>query len=188
MGTKSSVHNKMNNHSDSHRRRPASPWVARFAGEIEPGGRVLDLACGSGRHSIFLLRRGHAVTACDIDVSAVADLGGEAGMEITAADLENDAWPFADRRFTAVVVANYLHRPLFPHILAALAPGGLLLYETFAAGNERFGRPRNPAHLLKRGELLSGILAGLTIIAYEDLTIGEPESAAVQRVCARKPA
>jgi SAM-dependent methyltransferase len=178
----------MNKHSGGHRRGKPSPWIARFAGEIEAGGQVLDLACGSGRHSLFLLGCGHGVTASDIDVSRLADIRGEAGLEIIAADLENAPWPFSGRRFAAVVVTNYLHRPLFPHILAVLAPGGLLLYETFAAGNERFGRPRNPDHLLKRGELLSGILGGLTVLAYEDLTIGEPKSAAVQRVCARKPA
>ncbi len=178
----------MSKHSGARRRGPPSPWIARFVGEIEPGGSVLDLACGSGRHCLFLLQRGHAVTASDIDVSALADIEGEAGLEIVAADLESDPWPFSERRFAAVVVTNYLHRPLFSHILTALAPRGLLLYETFAAGNECFGRPTNPAHLLKRGELLSGIFAGLTILAYEDLTISEPKPAAVQRVCARKPA
>ena len=117
----------------------------------------------------------------------MADLQEESNLEIVAADLENAPWPFSDRQFAAVIVTNYLHRPLFPNILSALAPGGLLLYETFAAGNERFGRPRNPAYLLKRGELISGILAGLTILAYEDVIIDEPSPAAVQRVCARKP-
>ena len=177
----------MNKPGGAHRRGPPSPWIERFAGEIEPGGQVLDLACGSGRHSIYLLWRGHPVTASDIDVSALVDIRGEADLEIVAADLENAGWPFSGRRFAAVVVTNYLHRPLFPHIVSALAPGGLLLYETFAAGNERFGRPRNPAYLLKRGELLSGIFAGLTILAYEDLTVEAPRPAALQRICARKP-
>ena len=170
------------------RRGPPSPWVRRFADSIKPGGNVLDLACGSGRHSLFLLERGHSVTACDIDISGVADLNENPSFELIAADLENAPWPLANRRFTAIIVTNYLHRPLFPHILAALAPEGLLIYETFAAGNERFGRPRNPDHLMWRGELLSGVLASLTIIAYEDLDISEPQPAAVQRVCARKPA
>ena len=178
----------MSKHNGAHGRGAPSPWITRFAGEIEPGGPVLDLASGSGRHSIFLLQRGHTVTASDIDVSALADIQQDAGLEIIAADLENSAWPFSGRQFAAIIVTNYLHRPLFPHIVAALAPGGLLLYETFAAGTERFGRPRNPAHLLQRGELLSGAFAGLTILAYEDLTIGEAKPAAVQRVCARKPA
>lgn len=175
----------MCNHSGEHRRGAPSPWIQRFADQIEPSGSVLDLACGSGRHSLFLLERGHPVSATDIDLAGVADLGEMAGLERVEADLENAAWPFAGRQFEAIIVANYLHRPLFPHILSALAPGGLLLYETFAAGNEAFGKPRNPDHLLKRGELISGILAGLTILAYEDLTVSEPHPAAIQRVCAR---
>jgi len=178
----------MNKHHDALGRDAPSSWVTRFAREIEPGGPVLDLACGSGRHSLFLLQRGHRVTACDIDVSPLTDIQEEAGLEIIAADLENGSWPFSERQFAAIVVTNYLHRPLFPDILAALAPGGLLLYETFAAGNESFGRPTNPDYLLKRGELLSGAFATLTILVYEDLTINDPKAAAVQRVCARKPA
>ena len=176
----------MSKNSGGHRRGPPSDWIQRFVGEIKPGGSILDLACGSGRHSLFLLRRGHPVTACDIDVSGLADIKREAGLEIIQADLENTPWPFPERLFSAIVVTNYLHRPLFPHILSALAPQGLLLYETFAAGNERFGRPKNPDYLLHRGELLSSIFAGLTIIAYEDLTIKEPYPAALQRLCARK--
>ncbi len=178
----------MSKHHRAHGRGTPSSWITRFAGEIEPGGPVLDLACGSGRHSLFLLQRGHQVTACDIDVSALTDIQEEAGLELIATDLENSAWPFSERQFAAVVVTNYLHRPLFPNILAALMPGGLLLYETFAAGNENFGRPRNPDYLLKRGELLSGVFAALTILVYEDLTISDPKPAAVQRICARKPA
>ena len=107
-------------------------------------------------------------------------------MELVEADLENAPWPFPERQFAAIIVTNYLYRPLFPQILAALAPGGLLLYETFAAGNEQFGRPLNPDNLLNRGELMSGILTGLTIIAYEDVTISEPRPAALQRVCAER--
>ncbi len=171
-----------------HRRGPPSPWIERFAVGVKPGGNALDLACGSGRHSLYLLARGHGVTACDIDISNLADLEGSPGLELFETDLENAAWPFAERQFAAIIVTNYLHRPLFPYILAALAPEGLLIYETFAAGNERFGRPRNPDHLLRRGELLSGVLAGLAIIAYEDLEISEPQPATLQRVCARKPA
>ncbi|MDA0229834.1 MAG: class I SAM-dependent methyltransferase [Proteobacteria bacterium] len=178
----------MSKHNGAQGRGAPSSWITRFAGEIEPRGSVLDLACGGGRHSLFLLRHGLQVTACDIDVSALADIQEEARMEIVAADLENGAWPFSGRQFAAIVVTNYLHRPLFPEILAALTPGGLLLYETFAAGNENFGRPRNPAYLLNRGELLSSVFAGLVILAYEDLIIEEPKPAAVQRICARKPA
>ena len=178
----------MNKHHGALGRGAPSSWITRFAGEIESGGPVLDLACGSGRHSLFLLQLGLRVTACDIDVSALMDIQEEAGLEIFAADLENGAWPFFERQFAAVVVTNYLHRPLFPDILAALTPGGLLLYETFAAGNESLGRPRNPDYLLKRGELLSSVFAALTILAYEDLTISDPKPTAVQRIFARKPA
>ncbi len=167
-----------------HRRGPPSAWVERFAERVKAGGNVLDLACGSGRHSRYMLERGHPVTACDIDISDLADLTEMPGLEIVQADLENAPWPFANRQFSAIIVTNYLHRPLFPDILTALAPEGILIYETFAAGNEVFGKPRNPDHLLQRGELLSGILGGLTIIAYEDLEISEPYPAAVQRVCA----
>ncbi len=142
-----------------------SPWIARFAALVPAGGTVLDLACGGGRHSRLFLERGHPVTAMDRDV-AQARLAE--GAELIAADLEDGSpWPLAGRSFDAVVVTNYLWRPLFPAILAALKPGGALLYETFAAGNEAFGRPANPDHLLKRGELLE-LAGGLTVIAYED--------------------
>jgi SAM-dependent methyltransferase len=113
---------------------------------------VLDLACGSGRHGRLFSDRGHPVVFLDQDVDSLADLEAKPGVEIICADLENDSpWPLADRRFAAVVVTNYLHRPLFPDILAAVAPGGWLLYETFAAGNEKYGRPSNPDFLLDIG-------------------------------------
>jgi len=169
-----------------HRCGPPSPWIKRFAGEIKPTSSVLDLACGSGRHSLLMLELGHSVVACDINLSGLGILKRQDKLELVEADLENAPWPFPERQFAAIIVTNYLYRPLFPQILAALAPGGLLLYETFAAGNEQFGRPLNPDHLLNRGELLSGILTGLTIIAYEDVTISEPRPAALQRVCAER--
>jgi len=156
-----------------------SPWIARFAALVPAGGTVLDLACGGGRHSRLFLERGHPVTAMDRDV-AQARLAE--GAELIAADLEDGSpWPLAGRSFDAVVVTNYLWRPLFPSILAALKPGGALLYETFAAGNEAFGRPANPDHLLKRGELLE-LAGGLTVIAYEDGIEGGTK--VVQRICA----
>ncbi|MBI06025.1 MAG: SAM-dependent methyltransferase [Rhodospirillaceae bacterium] len=169
----------------NHRHGRPSPWITRFASKIASGSKVLDLACGNGRHSRYLLRLGHTVTACDINISALTDIKDEARLEIIACDLENSPWPFGDRHFAAIIITNYLHRPLFPDVVATLAPAGLLLYETFAAGNEAFGRPRNPKYLLKRGELISGILDNLTIIAYEDVTIDTPHPACVQRVCAR---
>jgi hypothetical protein len=103
-------------------------------------------------------------------------------------DLEGGPWPFEGQTFDGIVVANYLHRPLFPRLLEALAPGGVLIYETFAAGNERFGKPSNPAFLLKPGELLEAVRGHLDVIAYEALEVSEPRPAVVQRICAVKPA
>lgn len=142
-----------------------SPWILRHAPLVPAGGTVLDVACGGGRHSRLFLDRGHRVTAMDRDV-AQARLAE--GAELVRADLEDGSpWPLAGRSFAAVVVTNYLWRPLFSHLLAALDPGGVLLYETFAAGNEAFGRPANPDHLLRRGELLE-LARGLSVVAYQD--------------------
>jgi SAM-dependent methyltransferase len=164
----------------------ASPWIRRFAGRLHPGSRVLDLASGSGRHSRLFLERGCSVLAVDRDIAALADLRSHPRLEAMAADLEaGGASPFAGRQFDAVVVVNYLHRPLMADLVASVAPGGLLLYETFAAGNERFGRPRNPDYLLRPGELLAAVNGRLRVLAYEDLVIDEPRPAAVQRIAAR---
>jgi SAM-dependent methyltransferase len=143
-----------------------SPWVTRFAALIPAGGRVLDVACGGGRHARWLLDRGFALTLVDRDTEYVQDLSGRA--EIVTADLEDGApWPFAGRRFDAVVVTNYLYRPRLPDIAAAVADGGVLLYETFMVGNERYARPRNPDHLLRPGELLEAVAGhGLQVVAF----------------------
>jgi len=170
---------------------PAEPseWVERFAPLVATGGRVLDLACGNGRHTHLFLARGHPVTAVDIDLSAVTGLRGWPGLELLEADLEDGRpFPLAGRSFVAIVVTNYLYRPLFPALLAALAPGGVLIYETFARGNEQFGRPRNPAHLLKPGELIDWLHGRLRVLAYEDLVLDRPFPRAVQRICARDEA
>jgi SAM-dependent methyltransferase len=165
-----------------------SPWVARFAALIPPGGTVLDLACGGGRHVRFLTDRGHPVIALDRDISKLGALKDAAGVEALEADLENGGpWPLAGRRFAGVVVANYLHRPLFPAIVAAVAAGGVLIYETFAAGNERFGRPSSPDFLLRPGELLDAVRGTLRVVAYEDGIVDTPRRAAIQRVCAIRP-
>jgi SAM-dependent methyltransferase len=161
-----------------------SEWIARFAGLVPPAGRVLDVAAGSGRHTRFFLDRGHPVTAVDRDTSGLADLKGDPALESVEFDLEvGAAWPFAGRDFEAVVVANYLHRPILPDIVGAVAPGGVLLYETFARGQERFGRPQNPDFLLEPGELLDAVGGRLRVLAYEDLIVENP-SRAVQRVAA----
>jgi SAM-dependent methyltransferase len=174
--------------SESHHGLSAvSPWVLRFADRVRAGGRVLDLACGAGRHTRFFLERGCLVVAIDRDVSALADLRGHPHLELVEIDLERrGAHPLAGRQFDAVVVVNYLHRPLLADLVGAVAPGGLLLYETFAAGNERFGRPRNPDFLLEPGELLEAVRGRLRVLAYEDLEVGEPRPAAVQRIAARR--
>jgi len=159
--------------------------VARFAGLVPVDGRVLDLACGGGRHTRFFLERHHPLTAIDIDLAGIADLAGRSDLESIAADLESgDAWPLADRRFAGIVVTNYLHRPLLPAIVAAVAPGGALIYETFAVGNERFGRPSNPDFLLRPGELIDAVRGRLEIVAYENLEVAEPKPAMVQRIAA----
>jgi len=164
----------------SHPGGAASPWLLRWAHLIPPGGRVLDLAAGGGRHSRWLAGHGFAVTAVDRDAEAMAALGGIA--ETLVADIEGGPWPLADRRFDAVVVTNYLWRPLFPAIVAAVETGGVLLYETFAAGNETVGRPARPDFLLARGELLT-LAAGLQVVAFEDGFLGNPDRF-VQRIAA----
>lgn len=165
-----------------------SAWLCRFAHLIPAGGAVLDLAAGAGRHVRLLLARGHAVTAVDRDISALEQL--RAGqLETVRADLEDGSpFPLAGRRFAGVVVTNYLHRPLLPSLVEAVAPGGLLLYETFAQGNEAFGRPSNPDFLLRPGELLEAVRGRLRVVAYEDVTVTSPRPAAVQRLAARREA
>ena len=157
-----------------------SPWVERWAPLIASSGPVLDVAAGRGRHALWLAGRGHAVTAVDRDAEALAGIGP--GVETLVADLEGAAWPLPGRRFDAVVVTNYLWRPLWPHLREALAPGGVLIVETFAAGNESVGRPRNPDFLLGLGELL-GLAEGLRIVAYEDGFLDAPPRF-VQRLAA----
>lgn len=161
----------------------ASPWITTWAGLISPGAAVLDVAAGRGRHTSFFAGRGHKVTAIDRDVSGLA---GADNIEVVAADLEDGSpWPLPGRTFGAVVVTNYLHRPLFPHLFAALQPGGVLLYETFMAGNERFGKPSRPDFLLRDGELLELVRGRFSVIAYEARMISEPKMAMVQRIAAR---
>jgi SAM-dependent methyltransferase len=163
-----------------------SSWIRRFAPLVRPGGTVLDVACGGGRHLRLFAGRGHPVVGIDRDLGDVADLEGRSGIELVQADLENGSpWPLpADRKFAAVVVTNYLHRPLFPALLDALEPGGALIYETFAKGNERFGRPSSPAFLLGPGELLEVAAGRLQVVAFEQGEVAEPRPAMMQRICA----
>ena len=168
-----------------------SPWVRRFAHLVPAGGPVLDLAAGGGRHTRFFLARGHAVLAVDRTLDGMAGLDG---AELLRADLEADLedgspWPIGARRFAGIVVTNYLHRPLLPLLAAALAPGGALLYETFAEGQARFGRPSCADYLLRPHELLdafrpASLAPGLTVVAYEHGIDYRPQPAAVQRIAA----
>jgi SAM-dependent methyltransferase len=173
-----------------------SPWVARWAPFI-PAGEVLDLACGRGRHARACAALGHPVLAVDRDreaLLAVADPAAGQGITTQCIDLEVGGaglaatWPFAPGRFAGVVATNYLHRPLFAGLAAALQPGGLLIYETFALGNEAYGKPSNPAFLLAPGELFAMAHAyGLHVLAYEDGVIQAGRTARVQRICAIRP-
>ncbi len=163
-----------------------SAWVVQWAERVPAGGAILDVACGSGRHARFFAARGHPVDAVDRDAAAIAALAVVPGVVARCADIEGGPWPYAGRQFAAVVVTNYLHRPLFPALIAAIAPGGLLIYETFAEGNEAYGRPANPDFLLRRGELLERVGA-MQVLAFEDLYVDLPKPAVVQRICAAMP-
>jgi SAM-dependent methyltransferase len=160
-----------------------SPAIARWAAHVPAGGAVLDVAAGGGRHTRLFLQRGHAVTAVDRDLAGLRD-EADARLELVQADLEGAPWPFAGRTFAGVVVCNYLWRPLLPALVAAVAPGGALLYETFAVGHERFGRPRNPDFLLRPGELLDAVRGALGVLEYEHGVVGEPPTAVRQRLLA----
>jgi SAM-dependent methyltransferase len=159
-----------------------SAWVRRFMPLIRSGGLVLDLAAGNGRHARLLIEHGFTVRAVDRDISALQTLAGPR-CEVPQADLETGApWALGDG-YDGIVVTNYLHRPLLPAIANALTPEGILIYETFALGNERLGRPRNPDFLLRPGELLRAF-ARLTVIAFEEGEVTVPRPAVVQRIAA----
>jgi len=167
---------------------PISGWVRRWA-PIIPSGEVLDLACGNGRHARHLAGLGHPVLALDHDPEMLEKATGT-NITTSLVDLEADGavWPFATGRFAAVVVTNYLHRPLVDAVVASLASDGVLIYETFAEGNEQFGKPSNPDFLLKQGETLAWALQhGLRVVAYEEGRVEQPKAALVQRICAVRP-
>lgn len=154
-----------------------SDWVVRWTPRIARG-KVLDLACGGGRHARFLLAQGHQVVAVDREPQILP------GVRFVQADLEDGSpWPLPGERFQGIVVANYLHRPLLPRLAESLAPGGVLLYETFMLGNERYGKPANPAFLLRPGELWAAF-GGLQVIAFEQGRVSRPKPAMIQRLCA----
>jgi SAM-dependent methyltransferase len=169
-----------------HAKNP-SDWVRRFAPLIRRGGRALDLAAGTGRHTRFLLDMGLSVTAVDRDVDDLRGFANPAMCELRAIDLETGAPDSVVAQlgggYDGIVVTNYLHRPLLRPLAAALAPEGVLIYETFMVGNERFGRPRNPDFLLRPGELLDAF-APLTIAAFEQGEVARPLPAMIQRIAA----
>ena len=166
-----------------------SAWVARFAPLVPEGSPVLDVACGGGRHTRFFLDRDHPVTAMDRDLSMFGPPRDAPGLTLIEADLEDGTpWPPGDARFGCVLVSRYLHRPLMASLVAAVAPGGVLIYETFAEGQEKFCRPRNPDHLLRPGELLETVRGKLRVLAFEDIQVEKPKPAMIQRICALCPA
>ena len=165
-------------------REAPSAWVVRWTANLAGGTSVLDVACGAGRHARLLAAHGCKVTAVDRDRAAY-ELASELNIDFIQADLEAASWPFADRQFDAIVVTNYLHRPLFPALKSALAPSGLLVYETFAGGNAAFGRPTNPDYLLRPRELLEVFGSDMRVLAFEDGFVAQPKPAMVQRIAVR---
>jgi SAM-dependent methyltransferase len=164
----------------------ASCWVERWSHSVSSGSHVLDVACGGGRHARLFAARGCRVTALDRDPASAQALVDQPNIEFIAADLEVGAWPLGDAQFDVIVVTNYLHRPLFPALTKALSPGGLLIYETFAAGNAAFGKPSNPDYLLRPRELLDALGTDMRVLAFEDGFTEQPKPALVQRIAVRK--
>lgn len=165
-----------------------SPWIVRFAPLIPAGGEVLDLACGYGRHARYLAQLGYRIEAVDRDAEALATLVGVANVTTRCADLEGGPWPYYSRVFDGIVVSRYLWRPLFPQIFNALAEGGVLIYETFMEGQQLYGKPENPAHLLRPGELLELVGKRFTVIAFEqgEITAADGGTQVIQRICVRR--
>lgn len=161
-----------------------SAWISRFSPLVVPEGKVLDLACGGGRQGRLFLIQDHNVLFVDRDCSGVSDLSDHHRAEICEMDLEDGRpWPFETGAFDAILVTNYLYRPHLVDLLGSLRRGGVLLYETFAVGNERFGRPRNPDFLLKPGELLELVQGRLQVVAFEQ---GRDGDKVIQRICAAR--
>lgn len=161
-----------------------SNWVKRCSELLRPRSTVLDLACGSGRHAHYLAGKGHKVTALDKSPEALSKISSSIGIHTHEFDLELDSWPYSERKFDAIVVTNYLYRPIFQNIVDALSPSGILIYETFMSGNERFGRPSNPDFLLRPNELIDVTHKKLQILLYESGRVSEPSPALIQRICA----
>ena len=162
-------------------------WVARFASLVKSGGTVLDLACGNGRHTHYLADLGYQVTAVDRNLLGINKTEITGKIELIKTDLEDgDPWPLGSRKFNGIIVTNYLYRPIFPAIINALEEDGVLIYETFSLGNEKYGRPSNPNFLLNPGELLSACSRRLRVVAYEEGVLETSSPAVKQRLCAVK--
>ena len=175
--------------SSGHGSEAPSAWVQRWSHLVPAGGRVLDVACGLGRHTRFFSEKNHPVSSVDRSedaINLVKSIASLQPVEALLADIESGPWPFAGRTFDAVVVTNYLWRPLLPLLVQSVAPGGVLIYETFAAGNETVGKPSRPDFLLQPGELLT-VCAGLRVVAYEDGFVDHPPRF-MQRIAAVQPA
>lgn len=165
-----------------------SPWVVRFTTLIAKGGEVLDLACGYGRHARFLAQQGFRVEAVDRDHEALASLSGIENLVTRCADLEGGPWPYYHRDFDGIIVSRFLWRPLLPQLIQCLRPDGVLIYETFMEGQQLYGKPENPAHLLRPGELLELVYRKLTVVAFEQGETISPSGTrqVIQRLCARR--
>ena len=153
-----------------HGSEPPSAWIKRWSHLVAPGGGVLDVACGYGRHARWFYERNHPVALVDraqAAINSIASIIPANACEAVVADIENGPWPFAGRQFAAVVVTNYLWRPLFPTLLGSLQPGGVLIYETFTQGNETVGKPSRADFLLRPGELLE-VCQALRVVAFEE--------------------
>lgn len=173
--------------SNNHDLEAPSRWLQEHARQLPRRGRVLDLACGSGRHARWLAEQGFPVLAVDRDALALAGLAGVAGVETAQLDLERGHWPLGEEVFAGIVVCRYLYRPLLPSIAGALAAGGVLIYETFMAGNAAYGRPSRPDFLLEPGELLAFANGqGLQVLDFVEGFVAEPKPAMMQAICARR--
>ena len=151
-----------------HAHETPSQWFVDHEYLIKPAASVLDLACGHGRHASFFAERGALVTAVDRDVTALQALATTQNVTTESRDLEGNAWPYSIALFDAIIVSNYLWRPTFASLLATIKPGGVLLYETFMDGNERYGKPSRPDFLLRSNELLTLTRNTFRVVAYEE--------------------